>query len=271
MKISRTRILVECAIMIAIATVLSMIKIVDLPYGGSITIASMLPMIIIAYRHGLAWGLGTGLVYGVIQQLTGLSSLSYVTTWQSIVAVVLLDYIIAFTVTGFGGVFRKSIPNPGTSLAAGALLVCVLRYICHVISGATVWAGLSIPTSAALAYSLAYNATYMLPEAIVTVIAAYYIGSVLDFRREQPVRLEKSDSVGNSTGKWIAGLFLSGALIFDVASVFSKLQNAQTGDFDITGLSQVSWGLVAGITAAAIVVAVVGFVCTRRLKEKSKK
>ena len=59
--------MVECAILIALATVLSLIKFVDLPYGGSITVASMLPIALISYRRGLGWGLGSALVYAVIQ------------------------------------------------------------------------------------------------------------------------------------------------------------------------------------------------------------
>lgn len=70
----------------------------------------------------------------------------------------------------------------------GAVLCGVLRYICHVISGCTVWAGLSIPTQAALLYSLAYNATYMVPETLVTVLGAWYLSRVLDVRGDRPTR-----------------------------------------------------------------------------------
>ena len=77
--LSNSRKLTEAAIMLAIGTVLSLIKLIDLPYGGSVTIASMLPVVIIAYRHGIKWGLMTGFVYGVIQQLLGLNTLSYAT------------------------------------------------------------------------------------------------------------------------------------------------------------------------------------------------
>ena len=92
----RNRKLVESALLVAIATVLSMVKLVELPYGGSITLASMLPIVLIAYRSGILWGLGSGFVYGVIQQLLGLKNLSYFTTWQSILAIILLDYLVAF-------------------------------------------------------------------------------------------------------------------------------------------------------------------------------
>lgn len=103
--------MVECAILIALATVLSLIKFVDLPYGGSITVASMLPIALISYRRGLGWGLGSALVYAVIQQLFGLKNLSYATSWQAVIAIIMLDYIIAFVVIGLAGMFRKKEPR----------------------------------------------------------------------------------------------------------------------------------------------------------------
>lgn len=250
--VSRTRTLVECAMMIAIASVFSMIKLIDLPYGGSVTIASMLPIVIISYRHGLGWGLGAGLVYGVIQQLLGLNTLSYVSTWQSIVAIILLDYIVAFAVIGLAGVFRN-MKSQSTALVFGSILAGLLRYICHVISGATVWAGLSIPDEAALLYSLAYNATYMLPEIIVLVILAYYLGSAVDLRRDLPTRVARTESPKAFMVKFGSGLLLSGMLIYDVAAVFSKLQNEETGEFFIQGISDVNWLRVGIISAVCLI------------------
>jgi thiamine transporter len=227
----------------------------------------MVPILLLSYRHGTLWGLASGLVYGGIQQLLGLNTLSWVTTWQSILAVILLDYVIAFAVTGLGGVFRKAVKNQATALTLGALLACVLRYVCHVISGCTVWAGLSIPTSAALIYSIGYNATYMIPETIVTVVAVYYLGRVLDFRKAQPTRMEQPASKGNPVFGWIAGLCVAGGLIYDAVAVFSKLQNAETGDFMITGLSQVNWLTVGIVTVCCGVVAAV----LMAVKAKSQK
>ena len=235
----RTRKLVEASLLIALGTVLSILKVAELPYGGSVTLASMLPIILLAYRHGTLWGLGGGVVYAVLQQLLGLNNLSYFTTWQSIVAIILLDYIVAFTVAGLGGIFRRVVAQQSLSLAAGSLLVGVLRYVCHVISGATVWAGLSIPTEAALAYSLAYNATYMIPETIVLVAVAYYLGSVLDFRRDQPVRMVRDSSIPAEVNllALLAGFFALLGVVVDVSLIFSHLQNAESGEFDITGLA----------------------------------
>ena len=99
--------MVESAVMIALATVLSLLKLAELPAGGSVTFASMLPIVLISYRHGVKYGLAAGTVYGVIQQLLGLKNLSYVTGFASVMAVILLDYVIAFAVLGLGGCFRR--------------------------------------------------------------------------------------------------------------------------------------------------------------------
>ncbi|HCQ74244.1 MAG TPA: energy-coupled thiamine transporter ThiT [Clostridiales bacterium] len=268
MSQNKTKSLVECAIMIALATVLSMIKLAELPYGGSITIASMLPIAIIAYRRGMGWGLGSAFVYGVVQQLLGLNSLSYVTTWQSIVAVILLDYIVAFTVIGFAGIFRNKIENQALGLTLGCVFVSILRYICHVISGATVWAGLSIPTQAALSYSFVYNATYMLPECIILAVTAAYIGSVIDFREEKLKRVAKGDTKASSPAiSIVAGLVAAGAVIYDAVEVFSHLQNAETGEFDITGLAGANWTAFIAVTVSAVVVTVLLLIVNKALKK----
>lgn len=254
----RTHCMVEAALLVALSTVLSVLKIAELPYGGSITLASMFPILLLAYRHGLAWGLGGGLVHAVLQQLLGLKNLSYFTTWQSVVAIILLDYIVAFTVIGLGGIFRRVTDRQNLALTAGALLVSVLRYLCHVISGATVWAGLSIPDSAAIGYSLIYNATYMIPETIVLVAVAYYLGSLLDFRREQPVRLVQDRSMPAEANllSLLAGFFAFVGIVVDVSLLFPHLQNAETGEFDFSGLA-VTDGLADSFWLPVILVSAV--------------
>ena len=261
-RFEKSRKLIECALLVAIASILSMIKLAQMPYGGSVTLASMLPIILIAYRNGLGWGLGSGFVYGIVQQLLGLKNLSYVTTWKSVLAVILLDYFIAFMVLGFGGIFRKSFKGQNTALAVGALLGGFLRYVCHVVSGATVWAGLAIPTAAALGYSLVYNATYMIPETIILVILSYYLGSLIDFRMEKPVRLNSAESKISAHADLptiLASIVALGALIFDIATIFSHLQNEDTGKFDIHGLAVTGpfvksfWLSVIVVTAVACI------------------
>ena len=230
-----TKKLVESALMVALGTVLSILPLVEMPYGGSVTLASMLPCMLVAYRHGTLWGLGTGAVHAIVQQLLGLKNLSYFTTWQSVVAIILLDYLLAFTVIGLAGIFRNRIPRQNLSLATGGLLVCLIRYFCHVVSGATVWAGLSIPTEAALAYSFAYNATYMIPETIVLLLVAYYLGSVLDFRRAQPTRLVGREGNARADLLWVIALLCGVvALGVDVPLIFSHMQSPESGEFDVS-------------------------------------
>lgn len=271
-KISATQRLVESALLIAMGVVLSLIKIIDLPYGGSVTIASMFPVMLIAYRHGLGFGLVSATVFGGIQQLLGLKTLSWVSTWQSVLAVILLDYIVAFAVIGLGGLFRgrfgKRTDSQVSELLAGALLVCLLRYICHVISGATVWAGLSIPTRGAIAYSLAYNATYMIPETLVMCIVIYFVGSALDFRFVTPVRLARTNKNKVPVLELLAVGLVTAALIFDIVLVFGKLQNAETGNWYFTGLGQVNWVLLLVVTAAAIAAAVALILIARARQKK---
>ena len=250
MKRNNIRALCECSVMIALSLVLGLVKIAEMPYGGSVTLASMLPIAIVAYRHGLKWGMGAALANSVVQLLTGLKNFSYFTTWQSIVALALFDYIFAFCVFGLSGIFKKQMKQ-NLALTLGTLLASLLRYVCHVISGATIWAGLSIPDSAALLYSLGYNATYMVPETIILVACAVYLGSVVDFRRELPQRM-RAESIdrGQAVLYASAGLCVLAAVITDCALIFPRLQSL-TGDFIFTGLRYVNW-LAVGIVTLSL-------------------
>ena len=189
--------MVECAIMIALATILSVLKIVDMPVGGSVTLASMLPIVIIAYRHGIGYGMASALVASILQLLLGLENFSYVTGWQSVIALALFDYLLAYAIFGLGGIFKRVVRNPALAMLAGISLGNVVRYVCHVISGATIWAGLPVPDAASLSYSLSYNAVYMLPELIISALVALYVGGAIDFSRDLPTRVksERLDAV----------------------------------------------------------------------------
>ena len=189
---TRTRKLTECALLIAIATVLSFIQFPG-PWvnGGSITLCSMLPICIIGYRHGTKWGLLSGLTYGIIQMIFGISGLKGI-TFGTFIAAVILDYLFAFTVLGFSGIFRGMIKNQTTSFAVGAGFAVFLRFICHFISGALVWDSLLAETGinwAGILFSLQYNGSYMLPELIITVVVGVVFCKLFDFNS---VDLKKS-------------------------------------------------------------------------------
>ena len=92
---SKTRILVECALMIAIGTVLSNIKFFTMPNGGSITLLSMLPFVLVSFRHGAKWGLFTGFVNACLQMIMGFYP-PPASTFLYFLGEVLLDYVLAF-------------------------------------------------------------------------------------------------------------------------------------------------------------------------------
>ncbi len=276
--------MVESSIMIAFATVLSMLKLVDMPYGGSVTAASMLPIVIVSYRHGLGMGLGSGLVFAVIQQLLGLNTLSYAVNWQAAVAIIIIDYILAFTVIGLGGIFKgkfsslyPSLPkSQSAEIGLGVVSVCILRYICHTIAGATVWAGLSIPSEAALVYSLGYNATYMLPETIVTALAAVWIGSVLDLSKKTPERFI-GNGVENTVGggacellPHLATLLAVLTVAVDTILIAPHLQNAESGAFDFSDAANAPWVAIAVITAVGILGVGAMIFARKRLQKKNE-
>ena len=249
--------LVEGALLIAVAVVLSLCKLIDLPYGGSVTACSALPLLLVGYRHGVKFGVFAAFVYALLQLLLGINTLSYVTTPLSVTAVILLDYVLAFAVLGLGGIFRRAGRSQGQALVSAALLTGVLRYGCHVISGCTVWAGLSIPTEAALVYSLAYNATYMLPETLVTALGAWYLSRGLDVggTRLSRVATNKSSGCGFALGLCAKGVGTVTAVV-DILLIFRHLQDAETGDFILTGLMNVDWLAVAVVTAVGAVLTI---------------
>ena len=119
--------------------------------------------------------------------------------------------------------FKKIIRKQSLSIVMGTLFASVIRYICHVISGATIWAGLSIPTKAATLYSLSYNATYMLPEAIILMLACYYLGNSLDFSKRLPTRTVRTSVPAADWLKIVGGGLVVGAVCYDVARIFSIL------------------------------------------------
>ena len=94
---TKTHLLVEAAIMVALSTALSLVKIWELPLGGSVTLLSMLPICMLSLRHGLKWGLGGAFVYAVGQLALGLSEvLSWGLTPTALVGTFFLDYINCF-------------------------------------------------------------------------------------------------------------------------------------------------------------------------------
>ena len=180
--------LTESAVMLALATVLSNIVLLEMPMGGSITALSMAPILIIAYRYGTRWGVFTGMVYGLMQMMLGMHNLKYGTSFWAVLVIILFDYLVAFSVLGFGGLFRKLCRSQAAGLALGTVLASILRYACHFISGWVVWGVWAPEGMPAWLYSLSYNAYYMVPETVLTVIGLGMVSFYLDFTSENITR-----------------------------------------------------------------------------------
>lgn len=179
-KKQKIRRLAESAIMLALATILAELAVIKFPFGGSVTIFSQVPMVVISYRYGIKWGAFSGFVMGVIQMLFGLENFSYVSGVVAYLILIFADYIIAFGALGLGGMFRNKIKNPAAAIGLGGAVVSAVRFVCHFISGVTIWGDYSGGAKAVWLYSLEYNGGYMLPELIITVVGCVVLASVFD-------------------------------------------------------------------------------------------
>lgn len=192
--INKTRRITETAIMIALATVLSYVTIYKLPMGGSITLFSQVPIIIIGYRYGLKWGAATGVIHGLLQMvLQGLENFSYVKGIGSYLILIFADYVVAFMVLGIGGaLFKKAVKNQAVALGLGAFVASLLRFICHFISGVTIWGEYADGWQSVWIYSLGYNGSYMAAEAALSIVGVMLLAVVLDFNSPTLIRKKKA-------------------------------------------------------------------------------
>lgn len=179
---NKTKLLVEGAAMVALATVLSYIRVFKLPWGGSITALSMLPIVIYAIRWGLRPGIFVAFVYSLLQFGQGILDglFGWGLTPVMLIACILLDYIGAFTVLGIAGLFKKK--NIVNSLI-GITVAVAARFVFHFLSGVVIWHSFGelwegFSTENEWLYSFLYNGAYMLPELILTVVGAVILLSI---------------------------------------------------------------------------------------------
>ncbi|MCD8090559.1 MAG: energy-coupled thiamine transporter ThiT [Clostridiales bacterium] len=166
---SKTKILVEAAVMIALATVLSYVKLFEMPQGGSITL-EMVPLIIMSYRHNTKWGILTAVVHGLLQMITGIQNVLYCPTLMSQLGCILLDYLMGFGVLGLAGCVSRALKGGVKGIITGSIFVCLLRYLCSFLSGYLLWGAYAPEGMSPAFYSLVYNASYMIPDTIIVVI-----------------------------------------------------------------------------------------------------
>lgn len=150
-----------CAMAIALAFVTSYVKLIKLPYGGSVTLFSMLSVCLIGYWYGPKAGILTGFSYSILQFLQEPYILSPLQ--------VCLDYFFAFSALGISGFFRER----KNGLVLGYLAGAFARGLCHTIGGYLFWMSYMpdhFPRSLAYLYPIIYNYSYILLEAAITAV-----------------------------------------------------------------------------------------------------
>ncbi len=165
--------LTESGMLIGMATVLSMIKIYDAPYGGSVTAVSMLPLVILSYRYGAKWGAFSCFAYGLIQLI--LDGRPAAGSLSGVIASIILDYLVAFTLISLSGIFKGRIKNNILAISLGTVLGLFGRFAAHFVSGIAIWGSFAPEGTPAWLYSLLYNGSYMGTEVILTVIAVLFL------------------------------------------------------------------------------------------------
>ena len=214
-KTTNVKRLTTSAIMLAMATVLALvcayIPFLNLPFGGGFTIASMLPIVIISYMYGIKWGFFVSITYSCIQIIMDLvlgkgstiialftpSSEDYMGLVAAI-AILLIDYLLAYSLLGLGGVFRNRIKNKTIAIVLGVIVALFARYLCHILSGYIfygAWAEWFFTQDGfykignfvldvfdgkmlSLVYSIFYNGLFMIPEIIITAIVAAPVSAI---------------------------------------------------------------------------------------------
>lgn len=167
---TRTHRMVLTAVLIALATVLSLIKIYKLPLGGSITLFSMLPISMLSIIYGYRWGFISAFLYSVLQFALDFGEvMSWGLTPMILIGTIVFDYLLAYTALGFSGVWA----NKGIKgIIFGISLSMVIRFISHFISGTILFASWCPEGWNVAWYSVCYNGSYMLPELIFTALGA---------------------------------------------------------------------------------------------------
>ncbi len=196
MKNEKLKILVECAVMVALSTVLSFITIYHAPLGGSVTLCSMAPLILISCMHGVGPGLASAFVHSSLQLLFGLANFSYIPDAKGMLLCALFDYILPFTVIGLAGIFvHDRNKKPGIiAVLGGTFVVMLIKYACHVVAGAVVWYSITkegqwndvVNNLGMWSYSLFYNAWFSIPETVITLVSTpAVISAVWTIRKPQ--------------------------------------------------------------------------------------
>lgn len=192
-----TKTVTYAAVCVALSFALSYVRLFKMPMGGSITFASMLPLMLFAYMFGCRKGVLVGLIYGVLQAVQD--------PWIVHPAQFALDYAVAFASIGLTGCMRNLGTFKGNmraQFALGAVVACAFRFVCHYFAGVFAFGMYGAGYAAdygvsALAneyfYSFVYQSLYLLPELAIVLVAGTLVLSSSSFRRQIEIRIANNN------------------------------------------------------------------------------
>ncbi len=189
-KFNKAHILAESAMMVALSIAVFIVSdFIPWPYayGGGFSLFGQVPIILVSYRHGVRNGLAASMVLAIFEMIMGYRNFAYVSGIVAYLIVAFADYIVAFGCLGFGGMFRDKMKNQASELALGGAMVCIIRFVCHFISGVTIWSGYCPEGMAVAWYSFIYNGSYMAVELILTVIGLVAIGKIFNLKKKNVI------------------------------------------------------------------------------------
>ncbi|MFS0672249.1 energy-coupled thiamine transporter ThiT [Ornithinibacillus sp. 179-J 7C1 HS] len=178
MNSKRTLFLIEVPIFTALALVLDLVPFLSFKIwaqGGSISLA-MIPIFIVAFRWGVKGGLLSGFLWGLLQIVTGSA---WIMHWLQGT----IDYLVAFTVLGFAGIFaskiKEAIKEGNTKtyfsyILLGVIIGSMLRFLAHFVAGIVFFES-AIDGMNIWIYSLLYNISYILPSIVICTIGIYFL------------------------------------------------------------------------------------------------
>ena len=164
MKNTKIKMLTESAVMLALAFALSSAKLFEMPLGGSVTVASMLPIMVISYKWGCKAGLATSFLYSITQALQTLAQgnvFPYCESGDALIICVIFDYIFPFTILGLAGMLVGKMNNKNAEKILGASIVVFLRFCSHFLTGVYIWGQWAPDGMGKYLYSFLYNGGFL--------------------------------------------------------------------------------------------------------------
>ena len=180
--------LAECAVMLALAFALSYAKLFEMPMGGSVTVASMLPIMLVSVKYGTKAGLSTSLLYSLTQLMQAFASANvfpYCENSKTLALCVIFDYLVPFTLLGLAGIFYhlKLTRNTEINVYTGIISVVVLRFFCHFITGVAIWGQWAPDGMGKYLYSFLYNAGFLSLDFLICIVCAVLIFRKAELRK----------------------------------------------------------------------------------------